>query len=57
METLDFEYGRVYFKQFGAERVNRSGTQLIDSYQLSLDDFVIYVDEQSLIRRILMYFV
>ena len=21
METLDFEHGRVYFKQFGAERV------------------------------------
>ena len=24
METLDFEHGRVYFKQLGAERVNRT---------------------------------
>ena len=24
MDTPDFEHGRVYFKQFGAERVNLS---------------------------------
>ena len=23
MDTPDFEHGRVYFKQFGAERVNK----------------------------------
>ena len=28
METPDFEHGRVYFKQFGAERVNEIDAKL-----------------------------
>ena len=32
MDTSDFEHGRVYFKQFGVERVNRTGiTYFTDS--------------------------
>ena len=36
MDTPDFEHGRVYFKQFGAERV-KDGT-------VSTDEFVYYND-------------
>ena len=35
MDTPDFEHGRVYFKQFGAERVNQTST--ISNMQTRVD--------------------